>query len=190
MRPVTLVLLVVNIAVFGAQQLWGDALIIRFALWPPAAGFEPWQLISYAFLHGNLQHIVFNIFGLYMFGSSVEQHLGSAKFGALYFASVISAAVTQVIVVSGATGPPVPTLGASGGVFGLLLAYGWLFPRNRVTLLFPPIPMPAWLFVTLYGLVELGSGVFGTQIGVAHFAHLGGMVGAFAVLQFWGRKRA
>src|SRR4051812_50219860 len=137
MRPVTLALLLANIAVFGAQHLWGDSLIDRFALWPPGAGFAPFQLVSYAFLHGNVQHIFFNMFALYMFGSSVEQYLGSAKFGALYFASVISAAVTQVIVVSGATGPPAPTLGASGGVFGLLLAYGWLFPRNRVTLLFP-----------------------------------------------------
>ncbi|MEJ0035872.1 MAG: rhomboid family intramembrane serine protease [Gammaproteobacteria bacterium] len=200
MRPVTVFLLIANVAVFGAQQLWGDALLINFALWPPghfaldadvSVGFEPWQLVTYAFLHGNIQHIFFNMFALYMFGSSVEQYLGSTKFAVLYFASVVSAAVTQLIVVSwSAAGNPVPTLGASGGVFGLLLAFGWLFPRNRVTLIFPPIPMPAWLFVTLYGLVELGSGVFGTQVGVAHFAHLGGMVGAFAVLLFWGRQRA
>jgi membrane associated rhomboid family serine protease len=151
-------------------------------------GFEPWQLVTYSFLHGNFQHIFFNMFALYMFGSGVEQYLGSTKFGILYFASVISAAVTQLMVVSGSD-MPVPTVGASGGVFGLLLAFGWLFPRSRVTLIFPPIPMPAWLFVTLYGLVELASGVFGTWGGVAHFAHLGGMVGAFLVLQFWGRRR-
>ena len=197
MRPVTLFLLIANVAVFAAQQLWGDWLLIHFALWPPgrfpiegvdqSVGFEPWQVVTYAFLHGNVQHIFFNMFALYMFGSAVEQYLGSPKFVALYFASVISAAVTQYIVISGSASPA-PTLGASGGVFGLLLAFGWLVPRSRVTLIFPPIPMPAWLFVTLYGLVELGSGVFGTQTGVAHFAHLGGMVGAFAVLLLWGRQ--
>ncbi|MEJ1966703.1 MAG: rhomboid family intramembrane serine protease [Gammaproteobacteria bacterium] len=201
MRPVTLFLLLANVAVFAAQQVWGDSLVINFALWPrghfalpgvdSAVGFEPWQLITYAFLHANLQHIAFNMFALYMFGSGVEQYLGSRKFLVLYFASVISAAITQLIVVSwSADGMPVPTLGASGGVFGLLLAFGWLFPRSRVTLIFPPIPMPAWVFVTLYGLIELGSGVFGTQGGVAHFAHLGGMVGAFLVLQFSGKQRA
>jgi membrane associated rhomboid family serine protease len=200
MRPVTLALLVANVAVFAAQQLWNDWLVIHFALWPRGdfalpglgfdVGFEPWQLVTYAFLHGNWQHIFFNMFGLYMFGSGVEEYLGSRRFLLLYFASVLAAAFTQLIVVSSSgNGFPIPTLGASGGVFGLLLAFGWLFPRNRVTLLFPPIPMPAWVFVTLYGLVELGSGVFGTQKGVAHFAHLGGMVGAFAVLQFSPRPR-
>lgn len=203
MRPVTLSLIIANVVVFAAQQfLLGDWLIVHFALWPlgqfpvPGAGisvgFEPWQLVTYSFLHGNTQHIFFNMFALYMFGSGVEQYLGSPKFLTLYSASVISAAVTQLIVVSGsaAADGPVPTVGASGGVFGLLLAFGWLFPRSRVTLIFPPIPMPAWVFVTLYGLVELASGVFGTWGGVAHFAHLGGMVGAFVLLQIWGRQRS
>jgi len=200
MRPITLALLLVNVAVFAAQQIWDDWLVIHFALWPRghfplpgldfSVGFEPWQLVTYAFLHGNVQHIVFNMFALYMFGSGIEEYLGRTRYLVLYFASVISAALTQLIVMgSAAGGMPVPTLGASGGVFGLLLAFGWLFPRSRVTLIFPPIPMPAWLFVTLYGLVELGSGVFGTQKGVAHFAHLGGMVGAFLVLRFWGTPR-
>jgi membrane associated rhomboid family serine protease len=199
MRPVTLALLIANVAVFGAQQVLGDWLLIHFALWPlghysvpgvdQSIGFEPWQLVTYSFLHGNFQHIFFNMFALFMFGSGVERYLGSPKFLTLYFASVIAAAVTQLIVVgSSSPAEAAPTLGASGGVFGLLLAFGWLFPRTRVTLIFPPIPMPAWLFVTLYGLVELASGVFGTQVGIAHFAHLGGMVGAFLVLQIAGRR--
>lgn len=198
MRPITVALIVANVAVFGLQQLLGDWLILHFALWPvghfsipgldQSIGFEPWQLVTYSFLHGNFQHIFFNMFGLYMFGSGVESYLGTPRFLALYFASVIAAAVTQLLVVSGSDpGQVVPTLGASGGVFGLLLAFGWLFPRSRVTLIFPPIPMPAWLFVTLYGVVELASGVFGTQVGIAHFAHLGGMVGAFLVLLISGK---
>jgi len=187
MRPITLSLLIANVVVFGAQRVLWDWMLIHFALWPLGEYFEPWQLVTYSFLHGNFQHIFFNMFALFMFGSGLERYLGAPRFTALYFASVISAAVTQLIVVGSSPADVTPTLGASGGVFGLLLAFGWLFPRSRVTLIFPPIPMPAWLFVTLYGLVELASGVFGTQVGVAHFAHLGGMVGAFAVLQLWKR---
>jgi membrane associated rhomboid family serine protease len=76
-------------------------------------------------------------------------------------------------------------MGASGAVFGILLAFGVAFPHRRVVLLIPPIPMPAWLFVTLYGLLELGLGVFGTQQGVAHFAHLGGMAAGFLLILYW-----
>jgi membrane associated rhomboid family serine protease len=201
MRPVTLSLLIANLVVFGAQRLWGDVLLVHFALWPlgrfpiegleSGVGFEPWQLVTYGFLHGGFQHIFFNMFALYMFGSAVEQYLGSPKFATLYFASVISAAVTQLIVMNAESSDRLaPTLGASGGVFGLLLAFGWLFPRTRLTLIFPPIPMPAWVFVTLYGAVELISGVFYTSDGVAHFAHLGGMVGAAIVLLFSGKRQA
>src|SRR5689334_8764012 len=189
MRSVTTALILINVLVFGAQQLWFEPLVIHFALWPmDSVGFEPWQLVTSAFLHANSMHILFNMFGLYMFGSGVEQYLGSRKFLALYFAAVLSAAVTQLIVMG--HGAEEPTLGASGGVFGVLLAFGWLFPRSRVTLLFPPIPMPAWLFVAIYGAIELGSGVFGVQSGVAHFAHLGGMVGALVLLLFWSPRRA
>jgi membrane associated rhomboid family serine protease len=94
------------------------------------------------------------------------------------------------ILVASAAGEPYPTVGASGGVFGVLLAFGMLFPRRRVVLLIPPVPMPAWLFVTLYGALELVMGVTGTQAGVAHFAHLGGMVGALLVLQASSRRHA
>lgn len=199
MPPVTLFLLVANVVIFGAQQIADDTLTIHFALWPLgryaipgtdlSVGFQPWQLVTYSFLHGGFAHIFFNMFALYMFGSAVERYLGSPKFATLYFASVVAAALTQLVVVSNSVSEGIaPTLGASGGVFGVLLAFGWLFPRTRLTLIFPPIPMPAWLFVTLYGLVELASGVFGTPGGIAHFAHLGGMVGAFALLLLWGRR--
>jgi membrane associated rhomboid family serine protease len=121
-----------------------------------------------------------------MFGRELEAVLGSRRFAVLYFVAVLTAALTQLVVVSvGPDGPPYPTVGASGGVFGLLLAFGRLFPRRIVTLIFPPIPMQAWLFVTLYGAIELFSGVFGTTMGVAHFAHLGGMLGAFVLLHLW-----
>jgi rhomboid family protein len=95
---------------------------------------------------------------------------------------VLTGSLAQLVVVSMSAGPPYPTVGASGGIFGILLAFGVLFPRRTVVPLFPPIPMPAWTFVLLYALLELLNGVLGTVQGVAHFAHLGGMLGAFAVL--------
>jgi membrane associated rhomboid family serine protease len=200
MRSVTALLIGLNLAVYALQQVWGDRLIAEFALWPLGrfwvpeiggyVGFEPWQLITCAFLHANLTHIFFNMFGLYMFGGEVERNLGSGRFLMLYVVAILTASAAQLLVASLGTGDPTPTLGASGGVFGLLLAFGMLFPRRIVTLIFPPIPMPAWLFVTLYGLLELGSGVFGTQAGVAHFAHLGGMLGAFVLLQIWRSRKS
>jgi membrane associated rhomboid family serine protease len=142
-------------------------------------------LLTYGFLHGGLTHLFFNMFALYMFGGEIERLLGSRRFLTYYLACVIGAAVAQLVVVSNVTMPPIPTVGASGGVFGLLLAFGMAFPQRRIMLLFPPIPMPAWLFVTLYGLLELYLGVTGSGQGVAHFAHLGGMVAGYALLVYW-----
>ncbi len=190
MPPVTTALIVANIGVYLLQSLV-PALLVPFALWPLASGnlgigaaFEPWQLVTYAFLHGSLLHLAFNMFALYMFGSAIEQVFGTRRYLIFYFTAVISAAITQLVVamVSGAV---YPTIGASGGVFGLLLAYGMYFPNNRIMLLFPPVPLPARVFVVLYAVLELFLGVTGSQEGVAHFAHLGGMIGGFALLRFW-----
>ena len=121
---------------------------------------------------------------LFMFGGEIERVWGSRRYSVYYLTCVVSAAGAQLIVASMAGGT-VPTVGASGGVFGLLLAFGMMFPRRMVMLLFPPIPMPAWLLVTLYGALELFMGITGTQQGVAHFAHLGGMAGGFLLIQYW-----
>jgi membrane associated rhomboid family serine protease len=146
-------------------------------------GFEPWQLLTSAFLHGGVAHIALNLYALYAFGGMVERALGSRRFAWLYFASVLAAGAVQLLVVTATVEQGVvPTVGASGGVFGVLLAFAALFPHRRVLLLFPPVPMKAWVLVTGYALIELASGVFGTSQGVAHFAHLGGMVGATIVL--------
>ena len=194
--PVTRTLIIANVIVFALQALWGDAFIEWFALWPLGAhdvpdlhamvSFHWWQLATSAFLHGSLLHIALNMWGLYLFGHDVERTLGSARYLVLYAAAVLSASLVQLAVVSATTDSlAYPTVGASGGVFGLLLAFGVLFPRRVLVLIFPPIPIPAWLFVTLYGLIELANGVFGTEAGVAHFAHLGGMLGASLVLWRW-----
>jgi membrane associated rhomboid family serine protease len=125
---------------------------------------------------------------LIMFGRDVERSLGAARYFVLYFAAVVSAALVQLLVVSSMSSSAVyPTVGASGGVFGVLLAFGTLFPRRIVMLLMPPIPLPARWFVVLYGAIELANGVLGTKSGVAHFAHLGGMLGAWVCLRRFRR---
>lgn len=125
-----------------------------------------------------------------MFGRDVERALGRVRTGVLYLASVLSAAFTQMAVMGLSTLPAGPIVGASGGVFGLLLAYAVLFPRRMILLLIPPIPMPAWLFATVYALVELTLGISGSHSGIAHFAHLGGMAGSGVLLWRWLRGRA
>jgi membrane associated rhomboid family serine protease len=197
--PVTRALLIANVAVYLLQMLLqmqgSDALIVHFALWPlgppqyaDVAGFKLWQLVTYSFLHGGLTHIAFNMLALWMFGGPIERLFGSRPFAVYYFVCVIGAAIAQLLVTADVTGGYYPTLGASGGIFGLLLAYGMMYPHARILLLFPPIPMPAWLFVIGYGAVELFLGVTGTSAGVAHFAHLGGMAIGFVLIQYWRGK--
>ena len=190
MPPVTTALIVANLAVYFLQSI-APQVIVPFALWPLAtaelnmgAAFMPWQLVTYAFLHGGLLHLAFNMFALYMFGGAIERVFGTRRYLVFYFTCVVSAAITQLVVAL-AAGAIYPTIGASGGVFGLLLAYGMYFPHNRIMLLFPPIPLPARVFVVVYAVLELFLGVTGTQEGVAHFAHLGGMIGGFALLRLW-----
>ena len=195
--PITRALLIANVAVFLAQQFSQDTLFVWFALWPLGAssfspgmpvGFLPWQLVTYSFLHGNEFHLLFNMLGLWMFGSEVERVLGRKRYPTYYFVCVIVAGLAQLVTSVASGGPPVPTVGASGGLFGLLLAYGMFFPRRIVMLIFPPIPMPAWLFVIVYAAIELYLGVTGTLAGVAHFAHLGGMLGGWLLLRYWRRR--
>jgi membrane associated rhomboid family serine protease len=186
--PATRALILINVGVYVLQQFAGDAMEQYFALWPLASGlFRPWQLLTYAFLHDphSLAHIFFNMFALFMFGRALEQFWGGRRLIVFFLVCVLAAALTQLAVQAapGAEGNPV--IGASGGVFGVLLAFAWYFPRQRILLLFPPIPMPAWLFVTLYGILELFLGVTGRQEAVAHFAHLGGMLGAAVCILFW-----
>ncbi len=186
--PATRALILANVAAFLVQLGAGDAFTEAGALWPPGEMFRPWQVVTYAFLHGGFAHLFFNMFALYMFGGELESYWGSRRFVTYWFVCVLSAAVAQMVV-GVVTGLEYPTVGASGGIFGLLLAFAMLFPRRRITLLIPPIPMPAWLFVTLYGLLELYLGVTGTKAGVAHFAHLGGMAAGYALLVYWRHGR-
>jgi membrane associated rhomboid family serine protease len=189
-------LIAANVAVFLLQGASNGRMEDLFALWPvqPVDGqsyFHVWQIVTYAFLHstGNLTHLLFNMLGLWMFGAEIERYVGPRRLATCYFASVVTAGLTQILVppLLGAT--PAPTIGASGGVFGLLLAYALMFPNRKVVPLIPPIPMPAWLFATLYAGVELFLGVTGSLSGVAHFAHLGGMIGSGITVMQWRRAR-
>ena len=186
-----------NVVVYLLQLAMGGRLDILFALWPlnasavygPEVGFAPWQLVTYGFLHdpNSFTHIFFNMFAVYMFGSALEQFFGTRYYVTLYFVSIVAAGLTQ-IGVNALLGSPYPTVGASGGVYGLLLAFAMYFPQQRIMLLFPPIAMKAWVAVTGYAALELFLGVTGSQAGVAHFAHLGGMLGAFLMIQ-WRRGK-
>lgn len=184
---VTRLILITNVAVFVLQMALSGLLESWFALWPLGVAFQPWQLLTYAFLHGSFAHIAFNMFGLVMFGADLERVWGPRRFLRFYFASVLSAGLAQLAVTAW-LGQSLPTVGASGGVFGLLLGFAVMFPNRRIVPLFPPIPMPAWVFALLFAVLELVLGVMGTQTGVAHFAHLGGMLGGLLMLRRWARE--
>ena len=194
--PVTKALLIANGLVFLLQLALGDATLSAFMLWPLGSGsdpyatsdFLPWQVLTYGFMHGNIGHLLFNMLALLMFGAPVEHLWGQRRFLTYYLVCVIGAAVFQLIVGAWTLsqgGEPYPTIGASGGVFGLLLAYGMLFPNQRVMLLIPPIPMKARTLVIVYGVVELLMGITNTMPGVAHFAHLGGMLFGWLLIRYW-----
>ncbi len=203
--PVTRNLLIANILVFALQYLLRDqdtlALTRWFALWPyghdmavdlgggdvAGIGFRVWQLVTYGFMHGGFMHIVLNMYALYMFGGLIERVMGARRFTIYYFTCLVAAAVAQLAVVYLFESDRMyPTVGASGAVFGLLGAFAMLFPREKLMLIPIPIGIPARLFVILYGTAELFFGVTGTLAGIAHFAHLGGLVAGLCLLWAWG----
>ena len=146
-----------------------------------------------ALLHGGPLHLFFNMLGLWMFGSELERLWGGRRYAQFLLAGVLAAAFTQLLTTA-LTGSTTPTVGASGGLFALLLAFGMLFPNRIIMPLFPPIPMKARTFVVVFGALELVLGLY-DRGGVAHFAHLGGMVGGFLMIRYWrgqppfGRRR-
>jgi len=186
---VIFILLIANGLLFALQQLdqFDQALYLNFALWPLGSSFPafmPWQLLTYGFLHGDVMHIGFNMFMLWMFGRELELVLGPRRFLTYYLTCVVGAGIVQLIVAA-VQGGIYPTVGASGGVFGLLLLFGMTFPNRMIMLIFPPIPMKAKYMVVLFGVLELYLGVSGRSPGVANFAHLGGMLFGFILLQWW-----
>lgn len=198
MPPVIGFLLIANLVIFGLQITIGQELLLTLgALWPlhehTFAGypdFHFWQLFTYAFLHGGMLHLVVNLFAMWMLGTQLELAWGPRTMAAYFAICVIGAGLVQLVVATQAAGDGniYPTIGASGGVFGILLAFGMMFPNQRLILLFPPIPIKAKYFVIGYGAFELFAGIQGTQANIAHFAHLGGMVAGFLTIQYWRGK--
>jgi membrane associated rhomboid family serine protease len=180
-------LLIVNVLVFVAltNPMLQGFLMEFGALWPIGSErFAPWQLISYMFLHASFAHIFFNLFALWIFGQGLENFWGTKRFATYYFLTGIGAALIHMWI--GGTGAP--TVGASGAVFGILLAFGMMFPDRYIMLLIPPIPIKAKYFVAIFGVIELSSGLMRPDSGIAHFAHLGGMVVGFILIKLWGLK--
>jgi membrane associated rhomboid family serine protease len=194
--PVTQALLWAMAIMYLLQQvLEKSAVLLPLVLWPlgvgdlagPGVGFMPWQLVTYGFLHGNLMHLFFNCIALFQFGAPLEQAWGGKRFAQYFFVCVVGAGLIQLAVASSdlfGVGR-YPTIGASGGVFGILLAFGMLFPYQRVMLLLPPVEMSARTLVIVFGVIELLIGVTGLQTGVAHFAHLGGMLFGWLLIRYW-----
>ena len=199
-------LLIINGLMFALQQFNPPFTRFFLALWPIADGLYPtyeqfaaayprlaapfqfWHLLTYGFLHGDIMHLVFNMFMLWMFGRELEILMGSKRFLIYFLTCVVGAGVVQLIVAV-MQGGIYPTVGASGGVFGLLLAYGMTFPNRVIMLMFPPIPMKAKYMVIVFGLLELYLGISGNAPGVANFAHLGGMLFGFLLLRYWAQSR-
>ena len=212
--PVTRNLLIINVICFLLQkvfQMRGIDLSNLFGLhFVMADSFGLWQLVSYMFLHANLTHLFFNMFSLWMFGSLIERTMGAKRFLTYFFVCGIGAGICQelwqmgdyliegmyayAMVNTGNSMMPMSaflnlwtTIGASGACYGVLLAFGMLYPNERIMLLIPPIPMKAKYFVAGYAVIELIS-AYASNDNVAHFAHLGGMLFGWLLLRRWMRK--
>lgn len=188
---VVFALLIINGLMYAVERFFPEFTLYNFALWPLDSGlFRPWQLLTYGFLHdlNSLYHIGFNMLGLWMFGRHIEPMMGPQRFVIYYLTCVVGAGAIQMLV-AGLQGGVYFTVGASGGLMGVLLAYALAFPNQTIMLLIPPIPMKAKYFVLIFALISIFLGVSGTAPGVAHFAHLGGMLVGFLLLQYWSKSK-
>ena len=203
-------LIAINIIVFVATLINQDFMVSRFALFYPASQyFRPWQIITHMFMHGGFWHILFNMYALYMFGSIIERTIGEKKFLILYFVCGLGAVVlhlgvqyiqAQTFMTGIANGSAnavanyaalnmTPTLGASGAIYGLLITYAMLFPDARLSLIFLPFTsMSSKTWIIIFAVIELVTGITGTIDGIAHFAHLGGMLFGWLLIRYWRKK--
>ena len=190
--PVVLRLLILNVVMYILTYLLQGRINLGgwLALYSPGSEyFQPYQLITHMFMHANFYHLFFNMFALWMFGRVLENVWGGKRFFVYYFITGLGAAGLQLLVNYIQDVPvDIPMLGASGAVFGVLLAFGMLFPNTRLMLIFPPIPIKAKWFVMIYGAAELYFGIANySKDPVAHFAHLGGMIFGFILIKYWNK---
>ena len=206
---VTKNLILINLLMFVAFLVNQTKMTEIFALfYPTSRYFHWWQYITHMFMHGGFWHIFFNMYTLFIFGSVVERIIGEKKFLIFYFVCGLGAAALHTGVeylqaqtymsqiANGSLGAMrsyqalkmTPTVGASGAIYGLLIAYAMLFPTAKLTLIFPPITLSAKWWVIIFAVIELVTGVTGVSAGIAHFAHLGGMLFGFLLIRYWRKK--
>ena len=190
--PVVKNLIIINCLVALAVMLIQpiEMLAAKYGVlyWFSSPYYHSYQFITYMFIHAGWDHLFFNMFALWMFGRELEYALGSKRFLTYYIICGIGAALVQMLV-AGLTGEYyIQLVGASGAVMGLLLAFGVLWPNSIIMLIFPPIPLKAKWFVIIYAVIELLLGATGRNPGVAHFAHIGGMLWGWALLYYWRKK--
>ena len=184
--PAVRIILAINVIAYMLTTQFQGYMYGHFGLWPLAGesqnvlSFKPWQLITYGFMHGSQAHLFFNMFGVWMFGSQLERLWGGRPFTFYYLVCIVGAGLIQLAIAGSSF-----TVGASGGLFGLLLGYALMYPNNKVFLIFFPVPIKAKHFVVIYGAIELYMGFTRPGSTIAHFAHLGGMFFGLAIIQYW-----
>ena len=197
---VTKNLVAINILMFIATLINENFMVANFAMFYPASPFfKPWQILTHMFMHGGFWHIFFNMYSLLMFGSILERSLGTKKYLIFYFVTGLGAVAlhtgvewlqARVFIANGIAQAyqqllVTPTLGASGAIYGVLIGFAMLYPQARLILIFPPIPVKAKWLVIIFAAIELVFGINGIQGGVAHFAHLGGMLFGWLLIRWW-----
>ncbi|MBR1706929.1 MAG: rhomboid family intramembrane serine protease [Bacteroidales bacterium] len=200
---VTRNLLIINVIMFIATLLNEDFMVGTFAMFYPASPFfRWWQPVTHMFMHGGFWHIFFNMYTLLMFGMVVERVLGTRKFLLFYFVTGLGAVAlhtgtewleAQRYLAGGSAAAQIaytnllrtPMLGASGAIYGVLIAFAMLYPESTMTLIFPPVTLKAKWWVAIFVVIELVTGITGTRLGIAHFAHLGGMLFGFLLILYW-----
>lgn len=203
-------LIIINALIMVMTALNEQFMYANFALfYPTSPFFHWWQPVTHMFMHGGFWHLFFNMYTLFIFGSALERIWGPKKFLIFYFVTGLGAAfihtgvewlqmqhwMTQAAEGSMAAQTSIhalkmtPTVGASGAIYGILMGYAMLYPDAVLTLLFPPVSMKAKWFVLVFAAIELFTGITGVGGGIAHFAHLGGLIFGFLLIWYWKRKR-
>ena len=197
---VTKNLIITNVIMFVATLFGEDFMVGTFAMFFPASPyFRWWQILTHMFMHGGFWHIFFNMYTIFIFGTALERTIGSKKFLVYYFITGLGAVALhtgveylQAMSYASAGNTAAlhnlyltPTLGASGAIYGVLIGYAMMYPDSVLTLIFPPVSLKAKWFVLIFAGIELLTGVTGTADGVAHFAHLGGMLIGWLLMLYW-----
>ena len=202
-------IIIINVLMMLLTLMRENFMYETFALfYPTSPFFHWWQPVTHMFMHGGFWHLFFNMYTLFIFGSVLERVWGTKKFLVFYFVTGLGAALVhtgvewvqmQSLISKAAEGSSAamasihamkmtPTVGASGAIYGVLMGYAMLYPDSVLTLILPPISLKAKWFVLIFAAIELLTGVTGTGGGIAHFAHLGGLIFGFLLMWYWKKN--